>query len=330
MADQGITYEGVSMREHDEQFRRNYYLPGESVRLDEKVRVHGIDRDALAETLGREPLTITKTIATGDEVDNGMGGKTPSILVEYEFEGHEGRHNAKSFQNELGHEHMYGIVMAREDKLWLVPMPEDLAPDPMATGPAREIVGVTGRGTDELVHPEGLSGLTSEASSSPLSGEFHYQPASFGAAEGNVMIYAIPWMGGASPGEEAAAVRAIDAEILRPEMQENSVYFRESRIRMNPMTDPDGPSEPAMARAQAVSEAIYLLQNYRDPTPEMARVAASIAVTDRGADARDVATDLAAESVGIHRRTIKSIAKGPTLPDDTMIHTARAKSGAER
>jgi hypothetical protein len=98
-----ITYEGSNadrLRADDQLWRRDLYLPGERVRINEQVQVPGVMLGVLNLKLGDQPLEISNTIVRGIERSTGLGGSNLVASTEYEFEGHEGRFPAAQFQGE--------------------------------------------------------------------------------------------------------------------------------------------------------------------------------------------------------------------------------------
>lgn len=210
-----ITYEGIDRSHDDADLINNLYRPGDRVRIDEKINVAGVDREALKEQLGSEPLEISKTVVRGEERENFMGGINQVSIMQYEFKGHEGRFPAPSFQHENGDEHAYGMVAVVDNRLWLVPLDENLiseGSDARVTGPAREIVA-----TSETVDPqenarrfESMKQMLTE--DGPSAGEFAYRPNAFGAKEGPIDLIAAPWMSGTSDSEREVGLKAISEQ----------------------------------------------------------------------------------------------------------------------
>jgi len=209
MADSPITYEGDDISEHDERFRKQYALPGDRLRLKPETRVEGVPAADVAETVGTDPLTVSKTVLTGER---------PYVRPEYEFEGVEGRFNAAFFQHEKGEKGMHAVLEMREGELWAVPIdikfgnPEEGTKDVVSlTGPAREITGLAGRSTDEI-HPDGFAGLRDEAAREAFTADLYVRNAtSFEDRTGPVEIVAMPMSYGAlSDLQSAVATPAID------------------------------------------------------------------------------------------------------------------------
>jgi hypothetical protein len=209
MADGPITYEGDDTSEHDERFRRQYALPGDRLRIKAETRVEGVVAADVAETIGTDPLTVSKTVLTGER---------PYVRPEYEFEGVEGRFNAAFFQHEKGEQGMHAVLQMRDSELWAVPIdikfgnPEEGTPDVVSlTGPAREITGFAGRSTDEI-HPDGLTGLRDEAAKDAFTADLYVRNATaFEDRTGPVEIVAMPMSYGAlSDLQSAVATPAID------------------------------------------------------------------------------------------------------------------------
>jgi hypothetical protein len=219
MADSPITYEGDDTRDHDERFRRLYAMPGDRLRVDPKARVEGTDGATVAETTGSEPLTVSKTVMTGEQ---GM------VRPEYEFEGVKGRFNARFFQHELGEQGMYAVLAMRDSEMWAVPVDIQYAKEGDARGdvvtlqgPAREIVGFAGKMTDEI-HPDGVEGMRKELGEGAFTGEIYVRNAtSFEDKAGPVNIVAMPMSYGApSERESAVAGAAIDAAVFEKRIDE--------------------------------------------------------------------------------------------------------------
>lgn len=203
-----ITYENVTREEAGAYRLDGLYLPGDKVRMDDKVNVRDVDKDALRLTLGDEPLEIARTVVVGVEQDNGMGGKSAAVRPQYEFVGHEGRFPAGQFQHERGDEHVYGMIAVVNDRMFLVPFDEkaDFS-DPKVAGAAREItstlVGDEGRNT------ENIEIMRHEIAQEPVSGEFVFRPDAYGRKEGPVELVAVPWMSGVGAQEHDLGMKAI-------------------------------------------------------------------------------------------------------------------------
>lgn len=203
-----VSYEGTGiekLREEDQRWRDDLYLPGDRVRINDQVRVVGVDRDALHERFGAEPLEVERTIVRGDTRSNGLGGTYDAAFPEYEFKGHDGRFPAAQFQHERGDEHHYGAMVMKDERLWLVPMSENLD-KPEVTGAAREVTSTIGS-------VEGMKSLEEAKAffrDDAASGEFVVRPEAFGQKTGPVELVAVPWMSGLSETERALAGRAIE------------------------------------------------------------------------------------------------------------------------
>jgi len=205
-----ITYEGDDTSEHDERFRRLYAMPGERLRVDPKARVEGVAGSTLGETIGTEPLTVSRTVMTGEQ---------PYVRPEYEFEGVEGRFSAGLFQHEKGEQNMHAVLEMRDSEMWAVPIEIKFGNEAEGTkdvvtlqGPAREITGFTGRSTDQI-HPEGLEGMRSEVANGSFTADLYVRNATtFEDSTGPVEVVAMPMSYGApSELESAVAGPAIDA-----------------------------------------------------------------------------------------------------------------------
>ena len=215
MAERGFTYENVTKEAADAYRLDGLYLPGDKVRMDDKVSVRDVDKDALRETLGTGPLEIAKTVIVGTEIDNGMGATSPAVRPQYEFVGHEGRYPAGQFQHERGDEHVYAMVAVVQDRMFLVPL-DDKAEQhaPVVTGPAREIVATLVSG-DKSRNDENIEIMRHEVGQEPVAGEFVFRPDAYGRKEGPVELVAVPWMSGVGAAEHEAGMKAIHAEIAK-------------------------------------------------------------------------------------------------------------------
>lgn len=263
MADEpAITYEGIEHSEHDAMFRKAYALPGERLRVDPAARILTIDVKEIEAVLGREPLTVSKTVMSG--IDD--GGTRSSVIPEYEFEGVEGRFHAKAFQHEKGESGMHAVVAMRDGEMWTVPMDENdggkiLAPNAVA----REIVGFAGRNQDDI-HPEGLDGLKKELSSNEnptmLADVYHRNAVAFGDRTGPIEVVAMPMVYGAP--EEAqtrAAGMLIDQAVFEKRINEVS-RNADGVLRKGGLETADGHEPPE------VTEMLDALQaRSKEPSP---------------------------------------------------------------
>lgn len=216
MADSpAITYEGIDHSEHDAQFRRDYSLPGDRLRVDPSARITGVDTKELTDTLGTGVLTVSRTVMSGRDVDGIMGTRT-EVIPTYEFEGVEGRFSAKAFQHELGEGGAHAIVAVRDGELWSVPMSTNGKGELTAVeGPPREITGFTGKHLADL-HPDGVEGLkadiSSEGNQAVIADVYHRNAVSFEDRTGPIEVVGMPMIYGAPSADEfAMASKAIDA-----------------------------------------------------------------------------------------------------------------------
>lgn len=290
MTEPRITYEGIDTSEHEAHWLKAVDLPGAKVRFNTEARISGIDPHDTMDSLGMDALTISKTIARGVEESDGMGGTRTSTLLEYEFEGREGRHNAKQFMEEGGRDHMYGVVLVRDDRMWAVPIHVDddtgkITPD----GPAKEVVGFSGKNDDNL-HPDGFDGMKATLAGTgehdgPGAGEFYSQPRDGYRAPGPIVLLGSPWQSGVSAEELEVANRSIDKAIERETLlREDPVRFhigemeaasRAFRAERPVRTD----QSPAAAAHEALIEANYLARG-RDLSDANVRMAAGMLATE--------------------------------------------------
>ena len=209
-AERRIAYEGIDTSDQDSRWRENLHLPGDLVRVDPSRRIVGVDHDALAQRVGSEPLEIARTVVEGVERDNTLGGKYQAALEHYEFKGLEGRFPAGAFQHERGEEHRYGVLLAEGEKLWFVPMSDDMdAPKP--AGAPREVVSAV-----ESSHVGSFDTMRDMVKDEPAAGEFVLRPEAFGRTEGPVELVGAPWMSSAGAEESALARAAVQVEPSLP------------------------------------------------------------------------------------------------------------------
>lgn len=299
----GITYEGVDMSDREADWQRSLHMPGDKVRFDSEAKVAGIDPHDTMDALGVDALTISKAVVRGEMVPNHMGGERKAAFLEYEFEGKDGRHNAKQFMEEGGREHMYGVVLVRDDRMWAVPI--HLGADgtaPVVDGAAREIVGFAGRDQDQL-DPDGVDGMRNMVrEENGIAGEFYVQPRDGYGAPGPVNLLNSPWSSGVSVDEREIAEKAIDRAVaqetreredpvgvLVDSMRHSSIAWRTER----PVSDEPLKHDAAMEAAR--SEARYLMRG-RDVRDPNVRMAAAMVATD-GRPVDTLAGDLSATSL---------------------------------
>jgi hypothetical protein len=356
MTEPRITYEGIDTSEHEAHWLKAVDLPGTKVRFNTEAKVHGIDPHDTMDSLGMDALTISKTIARGVEQSDGMGGTRTATSLEYEFEGKEGRHNAKQFMEEGGRDHMYGVVLVRDDRMWAVPIHDDqetgkLTPD----GPAREVVGFSGRNDDNL-HPDGFDGMKATLAGKgeydgPAAGEFYSQPRDGHNAPGPIVLLGSPWQSGASKEELEIANTSIDKAI------ERETLLREDPVRFH-IGEMEGASKafraerpvrtdqsPAAAVHEALIEANYLSRG-RDLSDGSVRMAAAMLATEGREDvgvrltSNGIADSMMptserrgalAQAAAALSAATTARSKGP-VPDSAMppFGAAMTRKGAER
>lgn len=299
----GITYEGVDLSDREADWQRSLHMPGDKVRFDSDAKVAGIDPHDTMDALGVDALTVSKAVVRGEMVPDHMGGERQAAFLEYEFEGKEGRHNAKQFMEEGGRDHMYGVVLVRDDRMWAVPIHvENDGTNPVIDGPAREIVGFAGRDKDQL-DPDGVEGMRNMVrEENGIAGEFYVQPRDGYGTPGPVNLLNSPWSSGVSVEERAIADRAIEKAVaqetreredpvgvLVDSMRHSSKAWRTDR----PVTDEPLKYDAAMEAAR--NEARYLMRgrDVRDPNVRLA--AAMVATDNRPVDS--LAGDLSATSL---------------------------------
>ena len=212
-----LEYEGIDTSEHDVQWRRSMDGVGEKVRFDPEQKVSGIDTAESQKILGDRELTISKAVVRGEERSNGLGDSYAASILEYEFEGISGRHNAQQFVEAEGREHVLGMIMAKDDRLWIVPIQEsnshDPFEDPRVDGEARELIDYAGKHQRDH-HPDGIEGLKKElVQDGALFGEYDYRPKNGHDASGPVELYSLSWASAAGEKQITVASAAIDAAI---------------------------------------------------------------------------------------------------------------------
>ena len=313
-----IVYEGIDASEHEERWLKAMDLPGEKVRIDTEARIHGVDVHDKMDQLGMDPLTISKSIVRTQMEPDHMGGERQASYLEYEFEGKEGRHPAKQFMEEGGREHMYGVLLVRDERLWAVPLAEDevLRDGVMLVdGPAREVVGFAGKDQDEL-HPEGFAAMKEAVlEENGSAGEFYVQPRDGFGDPGPINILNSPWSSSASMEElalaQTAVTKAIDKEtreredpvgVLVDAMRDTSKVWRLERERVDftgrhgsefHAAPPEADEKTAMGLARA--EAGYLMRG-RDANSADVRMAAAMVATEGRAVSNNTG-DLSATSL---------------------------------
>jgi len=302
IAGMGIVYEGIDAREQEDRWLKSMELPGEKVRIDTEARIPGVDVHDTMDQLGMDPLTISKSIVRTQMEPDHMGGERQATHLEYEFEGKEGRHPARQFMEEGGREHMYGVLLVRDERLWAVPLAEDevLRDGVMLVdGPAREVVGFAGKDKDEL-HPEGFAALKETVlEENGAAGEYYMQPRDGFGDPGPINILNSPWSSSASMEElalaQTAVTKAIAKEtreredpvgVLVDAMRDTSKVWRLERERVDftgrhgaefHAAPPEADEKTALGLARA--EANYLMRG-RDANSAHVRTAAAMVATE--------------------------------------------------
>jgi hypothetical protein len=298
----GIVYEGIDASEQEERWLKAMDLPGEKVRIDTEARIHGVDVHDKMDELGMDPLTISRSIVRTQMEPDHMGGERQASYLEYEFEGKDGRHPAKQFMEEGGREHMYGVLLVRDDRMWAVPLAEDeIKRDGvmLLDGPAREVVGFAGKDQDDL-HPEGFAGMKqSVLDGNGSAGEYYFQPRDGFGDPGPINVLNSPWESSASPDELALAgllgdglldralrEREDPVGVLVDAMRDVSRVWRLERERVDftgrhgtefHAAPPEADEKTAMGLARA--EAGYLMRG-RDANSADVRMAAAMVATE--------------------------------------------------
>lgn len=298
----GITYEGIDASKDEDRWLQSMDLPGEKVRIDTEARIHGVDIHDLMDQLGMDPLTISKSIVRTEMNPDGMGGQREGTYLEYEFEGKEGRHTAKQFMEEGGREHMYAVMLVKNDRMWAAPMVEDRDRGDgsmLLEGPAVEIVGFTGKDLDQL-HPEGFAAFLGEVrEENGVAGEFYVQARDGFGSQGPVNIMNSPWSSSVSPDERVIAEAAIDKAIAKETreredpvgvlvdaMRDTSKVWRLERERVDftgrhgsefHAAPPEADEKTALGLARA--EANHLMRG-RDSNSAHVRQAAAMVATE--------------------------------------------------
>jgi hypothetical protein len=232
-----ISYEGVVLADRDETMRRDLHLPGEKVSI--AVKDDGSPAIPSSEGLGDAPLTVSGTFVRGSYVD--VDDHMPVLIhhAEYEFEGREGRHDASLFHAEKGEEHAYGVIMVRDDRMFLTPIArvgtyEDGHSE--LAGPTREILGDGGRSSFGHVDPAGFEGLKErlvpdgpqvahrDLEKGPIAGEFTFDTAAKGDSTGPLRISGIGWSASPDKDELALVTSAVDAFVASERAQDPSLY----------------------------------------------------------------------------------------------------------
>ena len=290
-----IVYEGIDVSDHDERFRRDHRLPGEKVSIAMRDDGHpAIDASA---GLGDEPLVVSGLFVRGERHLS-----TVAYTAEYEFEGHEGRHDAGKFHAENGQDHAYGVLMMRDERMFLVPLTLRIDGEgnevPFPAGATREAVGGAGRSTFRHLHPDGFQGLVKAITPDgmgpdafgtergPIVGDINFDTMSKGDRDGPVRLAGMGWSSEPSDRELETATRQIDEfiraerhEAVREEIQAASDAYRKGR--------PDsGHGEPGFvaprehAETAAFNEARHLMREH-EGRPDLSYIVSEIATSNR-------------------------------------------------
>lgn len=213
-----IEYEGIDASENDLEWRKSMDGVGEKVRLSKSTNVHGIDKDESIAKFGDSELTISKAVVRTSTENYGTEESRTISIMEYEFEGHEGRHNAKQFEEAEGRDHAFGVMMVQDERLWLVPFDSNTEmPDP--DQPPREIVDYAGKDIS-MQDPEGIAGVKdSLVKNGPAIGEYYYQPRDGYNEPGPIKLLVSPWQSGTNAKEAELSERAIK-EVMASEAPE--------------------------------------------------------------------------------------------------------------
>jgi len=294
-----IEYEGLDASHLDEKMRRDHHLPGERVSI--AVRQDGTPAIDPSAGLGDEPLTVSGLFVRGELMN--MGGEKPAkmIIAEYEFEGHEGRHRAERFHAENGQGNAYGVVLKRDERVFLTPLTEigDVDnPWYAPTGVSREIVGGAGRSEFHHVHPEGFRGLSEQltpapgtsrepdSDKGPMIGEFNYDTATRGDEVGPIRLAGIGWSSSPNHRQLETAERQVDEFIrserhaaMKEEIQTASDAYRKGRPDSGHGAE-DFTAPREHAEVAAFNEARHLLRD-REPSPLLNGIVAEIATSNR-------------------------------------------------
>ncbi|MAM83296.1 MAG: hypothetical protein CL472_01270 [Acidobacteria bacterium] len=214
-----LQYEGLDMSDHDLQWRKSMDGVGEKVRLkNDLIEAPGSkdsDNNIAPESFASRELTISKAIVRGQEASDGFGGTRTAAYLEYEFEGEPGRYNANQFIEAEGRDHAFGVMMVKDNRLWMAPIDVEDFDNPKLDGPAREIVGYAGKSILDQ-DPDGIDGVKKEIlSEGPNAGEYYYRPRDGFDAPGPIELYSSPWQSGADEKQILVAKNAINDAIAQ-------------------------------------------------------------------------------------------------------------------
>lgn len=125
--DHDITYEGESGMGYESKWHALMHMPGEKVRIDENSRF--FDPESLP-PFRYEATTISKAIVVGENNPTHHEPERIDFKIQYEFEGVDGRYDARQFMEEGGREHLHGVLLIDKGEMWLTPFaPEDVFGD---------------------------------------------------------------------------------------------------------------------------------------------------------------------------------------------------------
>ena len=116
--DHDITYEGESGMGYEPKWRSLMKMPGEKVRIDENSRF--FDPESLP-PFRYEAATISKAIVVGEDNPTHQDPERIDFKMQYEFEGVDGRHDARQFMEEGGRENLMGVLLIDKGEMWIVP-----------------------------------------------------------------------------------------------------------------------------------------------------------------------------------------------------------------
>ncbi|MAM84646.1 MAG: hypothetical protein CL472_08270 [Acidobacteria bacterium] len=114
--DHDITYEGESGMGYEPKWRALMKMPGEKVRIDENSRF--FDPESLP-PFRYEAATISKAIVLGEDNPTHDEPERIDFKMQYEFEGVDGRHDARQFMEEGGRENLMGVLLIENNEMWL-------------------------------------------------------------------------------------------------------------------------------------------------------------------------------------------------------------------
>lgn len=214
-----LQYEGLDMSEHDLEWRKGMDGVGEKVRLKDDLidrsKTYDSENEIAHESFAGRELTISKAIVRGIEADDGFGGTRNAACLEYEFEGEAGRHNANQFIEAAGRDHSFGVMMVKDDRLWMTPINIEDYENPKLDGPAREIVGYAGKSILDQ-DPGGIENVKKEIlRDGPNAGEYYHRPRDGYNTPGPIELYSSPWQSGADEKQVLIAENAIKDAIAQ-------------------------------------------------------------------------------------------------------------------